>query len=123
MSKQILIIEDNHDLADSLVDILTIDDQQVTAAMSGKEGLEIAFRTHPDLIILDIRMPDMNGYQVFQKLQGDDWGKGAKVIVLTASESLENISKNIQLPSKYILFKPEVSVAELRKIVTARLSE
>lgn len=123
MSKKILIIEDNHDLADSLIDILSINDYQVTATMSGQEGLETAFRIHPDLIILDIRMPDMNGYQVFQKLQNDDWGKNVKVLVLTASESLENISKNIQLPRKYILFKPEISVKQLRDKVISRLSE
>lgn len=123
MSKQILIIEDNHDLAASLIDILSINNYVVTAAMSGKEGLSIAFETHPDLIILDIRMPDMNGYQVFQKLQADDWGKNVKVLVLTASESLENISKNIQLPQEYILFKPEMSVSKLREKVIARLAE
>ena len=122
MKQTLLIIEDNHDLAESLTDILE-EEYLVTIAMSGKEGLEQALTLHPDLIILDIRMPDMNGYQVYQKLQADTWGKGAKVLILTASESLENIAKNINLPTEYILFKPEVSVEELRKKVSARLAE
>lgn len=122
MKQTLLIIEDNHDLAESLSDILE-EEYVVTVAMSGKEGLEKALTLHPDLIILDIRMPDMNGYQVHQRLQADTWGKDAKILILTASESLENIAKNINLPTKYILFKPEVSVEELRERVRARLAE
>lgn len=100
-----------------------MDDYEVTVTHSGHNGLETALQTHPDLIILDIKMPDMNGYQVYERLQADAWGKQAKVLVLTASESLENIAKNINLPRNYVLFKPEVSVEALREIVATRITD
>tara|TARA_B100001146_G_C16019682_1_gene364522 strand:- start:25 stop:396 length:372 start_codon:yes stop_codon:yes gene_type:complete len=123
MKKHVLIIEDDHNLADTLEDILIMDDYEVTVTHSGHNGLETALQTHPDLIILDIKMPDMNGYQVYERLQADAWGKQAKVLVLTASESLENIAKNINLPRNYVLFKPEVSVEALREIVATRITD
>ena len=123
MSKRILIIEDDRDLSDSLHDILTLDHQEVLVANSGREGLRLALETHPELIILDIKMPDMNGYEVFEKLRADDWGKTVKILVLTASESLENIAKNIDLPIEQVLFKPEVSVQELRAVITSKLTD
>ncbi len=123
MKKHVLIIEDDHNLADTLEDILIMDDYEVTVTHSGQNGLETALQTHPDLIILDVKMPDMNGYQVYERLQADAWGKQAKVLVLTASESLENIAKNINLPRNYVLFKPEVSVEALREIVATRITD
>jgi CheY-like chemotaxis protein len=122
MKKRILIIEDNHDLAESLVDILEVDDYEVTVKMSGKEGLAAALEIHPDLIILDIHMPGMNGYQVYRHLQRDDWGKGANVMILTASESTETIAKNINIPVEQVLFKPEISVPDLRSEIARRLT-
>jgi len=123
MSSKILIIEDNHTLTESLCDILSLDDYEVTATSSGREGLEKALKLHPDLIILDIKMPDMDGYQVFAALRKDIWGKQARVLILTASESIEQISKNVDLPTKYVLFKPKVSVEQLREVIKARLSQ
>ena len=121
MKSHILLIEDDRHLSESIADILSLDDYDVTVRHSGREGLATALAEHPDLIILDIKMPDMDGYGVFEALQMDDWGKKAKVLVLTASESLENIAKNIKLPREQILFKPEVSIEELRTKVAARL--
>lgn len=123
MKADILIIEDDRDLADSLSDILSINEYKVTIYHTGKQGLAAALENHPDLIILDIKLPDMNGYQVYEKLQLDTWGKTAKIMVLTASESLDNISKNINLSREYVLFKPEVSVEELRNAIAKRLAE
>lgn len=122
MQPHILIIEDNQQLAESLLDILELDAYQLTLKMTGREGLQTALETHPDLIILDIHMPDLNGYQVYQRLQEDAWGKQAKIIVLTASETTENIAKNINLAREYVLFKPEISVTALREAVRERLS-
>lgn len=121
MSQHILIIEDDRHLAESISDILSLDDYEVTVTHTGVDGLRTAIESHPDLIILDIKMPDMNGYEVFEKLQLDSWGKNAKVLVLTASESLENIAKNIRLPRHHVLFKPEVSIEELRAKVAERI--
>lgn len=121
MKERILIIEDNHDLAESLVDILEVDDYEVIVKMSGKEGLACALETHPDLIILDIHMPGMNGYQVYDQLKKDSWGKAANILVLTASESIDTIAKNIDIPKKQVLFKPDISVPTLRAEIAHQL--
>lgn len=123
MSSHLLVIEDNPHLAESLVDIFEADGHNVSVKMTGHDGLDAALKTHPDLIILDIHLPDMSGYEVYQALLADDWGKHAKILVLTASESIENIAKNINIPAKHVLFKPEVSVETLRNVVRERLAD
>jgi two-component system, OmpR family, response regulator len=113
MKPHILVIEDNKHLAESLVDVLSVGGYETHVCGSGREGLDYALQNQPHLIILDIMLPDMSGYNVFHKLRETDWGKTAKIIVLTASESIDNIAKNINLPKELVLFKPEVSVETL----------
>ena len=91
-------------------------------AATGRKGVTLALEQQPDLILLDIRLPDINGYEVYRDIRATDWGKTAKIMVLTASESIENIAKNIDLPSKYVLFKPDWSVKQLLEQIEARLN-
>ena len=119
--KTILVIEDSSYLADSLVDMLEISGHQALVANTGRDGVKLALEHKPDLILLDIRLPDIDGYEVYRRIREDSWGKKAKVVVLTASESTENISKNIDLPSDYVLFKPEWSVPDLLKKIESHL--
>ena len=122
--KTVLVIEDSPELADSLFDVLEMEGYNPVVAMNGKEGVAKALEIHPDLILLDIRLPDIDGYQVFQRIRADEtWGTKAKVLILTASESIENISKNIDLPVEYVLFKPEMSISNLVLKIKARLEE
>ena len=111
--KLILIIEDSSYLAESLVDMLSIHDHTAIVAATGKEGVDLAIKHEPDLILLDIRLPDIDGYEVYRQIRESDWGKNAKIVVLTASESVETISKNIDLPVDQVLFKPDWSVKDL----------
>lgn len=119
--KSVLVIEDSRYLAEALADILNIKNHTATVALSGKEGLDLALKEHPDLIMLDIRLPDIDGYEVYKKIRNDDWGKNAKILVLTASESISCISKNINLPEENILFKPDWSVPDLVKKIDSVL--
>ena len=122
-SPTILVVEDSPDLADSLYDLLEMNDFTPFIARNGREGAALALEKKPDLVILDIRLPDIDGYQVYAKIRADEtWGKTAKVLILTASESIENISKNVDLPVKYVLFKPELSVSELVERIKERLA-
>lgn len=122
-SPTILVVEDSPDLADSLYDLLEMNDFTPFIARNGREGVTMALEKKPDLVILDIRLPDIDGYQVYAKIRADEtWGKTAKVLILTASESIENISKNVDLPVKYVLFKPELSVSELVERIKERLA-
>lgn len=112
-SKSILIIEDSLYLAESLADLFTIKGHRATIAPDGRTGVKQALKEKPDLILLDIRLPDIDGYQVYRQIKDDEWGKDANVVVLTASESTDTISKNIDLPADHVLFKPDWSLQDL----------
>lgn len=79
---RILIIEDNPDLAFGLRATLEIEGYAVEVAPDGRRGLAGAQATRPDLIILDLMMPEMNGYQVLRTLRDD--GDQTPVLILTA---------------------------------------
>ncbi len=122
MSKRsILLVEDSMYLAESIQDALEMNGYQVHVAQNGKSGIAYALKEHPDLILLDIRLPDISGYDVFNAIRKDSWGKKAKITILTASESLDLISKNINLPMEHILFKPNQSLVNLIKHIGDRL--
>jgi DNA-binding response OmpR family regulator len=120
--KTVLVIEDSPYLAESLVDMLNLKDYQAITAPNGREGVAMATKHQPDLILLDIRLPDIDGYEVYKQIRADKWGKTANIMVLTASESTENISKNIDLPPDLILFKPEWSVRDLLARIEQQVS-
>lgn len=120
--KTILIIEDSPYLAESLVDMINLRGHNAIKAPTGSEGVSMAIENKPDLILLDIRLPDIDGYEVYRQIKQNDWGARAKIMVLTASESTENISKNIDLPSELILFKPDWSVKELLEKIETQLN-
>ena len=111
--KKILVIEDSPYLAESLSDMLSIKGFEPILAPTGRDGVTMAIEQQPDLILLDIRLPDIDGYEVYRRIRENDWGAKAKILVLTASESIDNISKNIDLPKTDVLFKPEWSVVDL----------
>ena len=119
----VLIVEDSPELAETLHDILTMHGYNAITALNGRDAIALALEHHPDLIMLDIRLPDISGYTVFQKIREDSWGVDAKIMILTASESIENISKNVNLPVEHILFKPNSSVASLVQRIEARLRD
>jgi two-component system alkaline phosphatase synthesis response regulator PhoP len=119
----ILIVEDSLYLAESLMDMLNIRGHEGILAQNGREGIALALERKPDLVLLDIRLPDIDGYEVYKKIRETAWGKKAKIVVLTASESIENISKNINLPRENILFKPEWSMPDLMNKIDSVLVE
>jgi len=118
----VLVIEDSSYLADSLVDMLDMHNYKPLYAPTGREGVAAALEHHPDLILLDIRLPDISGYEVYQQIRATDWGSTARIMVLTASESIENIAKNIDLPRADVLFKPDWSMQQLAAIIQKKVA-
>jgi DNA-binding response OmpR family regulator len=119
--KTVLIIEDSPYLAESLVDMMNIKGHHALVAATGRDGVIKALGEKPDLILLDIRLPDIDGYEVYHTIRKDPWGKKSNIMILTASESAKNIMKNIDLPSEKILFKPEWSAQDLVKKIDSVL--
>lgn len=120
--QKILIVEDSPYLAESLVDMLELKNYQALVAATGKEAVELALTQEPDLVLLDIRLPDFDGYEVFRRIRATAWGTTAKIMVLTASESIDNISKNINLPVQDVLFKPDWSIPQLLEQIEKKLA-
>jgi len=93
MSKKILIIEDETALLKALIMKLETSEFVLTEATNGKDGLGMALRGHPDLILLDIIMPVMDGITMLRELRKDEWGKDAKVILLTNLSDAEKVEE------------------------------
>jgi DNA-binding response OmpR family regulator len=82
--KKILVVEEDAALSTALHDTLVGAGFAVYRASNGLDGLLVASQERPDLILLDIMMPVMNGWEMLEKLRGkDDWGKCVPVIILT----------------------------------------
>ncbi len=84
MSKRILIVDDDPDLVEAVSMLLEAEGMTPIAAYGGVEGLEKARSESPDLIVLDIMMPDKDGYAVAKELAGNTDLSGIPVIMLTA---------------------------------------
>jgi len=84
MAKKILIVDDDPDLVEAVSTILESKGYEVAAAYGGIEGLEKAKTENPDLIVLDVMMPDKDGYQVCKELKGDPKYSSIPILLLTA---------------------------------------
>lgn len=93
--KKVLVVEDNEFNAKMLVDKLNASGFVGISAEDGEKGLAAALKEKPDLIILDILMPVMDGIEVLQKLREDPWGKDVKVVVIT------NLTRDDKLGEAY----------------------
>lgn len=84
--RRVLIIEDHEDSARLISRILQASGYEVDLALNGREGLELAHQNHPDLILTDLMMPEMDGFQVIEHLKNDKMLRSVPIIVLSAKE-------------------------------------
>ena len=117
----ILHIEDEVEISKLVADILSHPQLEFAFAGDGPTGLEIAAERHPDLILLDIMLPEMDGYQVYQQLRSSPETAGIPVIMVTVkNRPHEKIrAQSIQGLEGYV-GKP-FSVSDLREQVTRHL--
>jgi two-component system response regulator VicR len=91
-TKHILCIEDEPEMIDLIRLILSRRGFEVVGAAGGKEGLEKVRENPPDLILLDLMMPDMDGWEVYQQIKADEKTKDIPVIVVTAkAQSIDKV--------------------------------
>lgn len=92
---KILIAEDDLSIRMALVDRLRAENFELIEATDGKTALDLALLKHPDLILLDILMPVMDGMLFLRKLRGTNtWGKKVPVIILSNLDTQENIERS-----------------------------
>jgi len=92
MQKHILIVEDEIDIREAMAEAATMAGFTVSTASNGEAGLKEALAGKPDIILLDIVMPIMDGHTMLGKLRKDVWGKNVKVIMLTSMDDVHNIA-------------------------------
>lgn len=105
--KHILFIEDEPSLQKTLGDLLTQEGFDVSSSLDGEQGLEMAKKKHPDLILLDLILPKMNGFDVLQSLKQDHATKDIPVMVLTNLEGLHDVQKALDLGATMYLVKSD----------------
>ena len=89
---KIVCIEDEEDMIDLVKLILTRHGYEVTGASGGRDGLAAIQQVQPDLVLLDLMMPDMDGWEVYQQMKADDMMKDIPVIVVTAkAQSIDKV--------------------------------
>ncbi len=81
--KHILVVEDDTVVAESVAFTLREAGYYVDTTVSGRNGVQLALKNHPDLIIADLILPDINGAEMIAEIRRDVWGKTVKVLVLT----------------------------------------
>ena len=116
----ILIIEDEHDIRELISYNLESEGWNTLKASAGNEGLELAQKTPPELILLDIMLPDIDGLEVCRKLKRSDSTKDIPVIMLTAKSEDSDVISGLELGAEdYITkpFSPRVLIARIRAVL------
>jgi DNA-binding response OmpR family regulator len=117
---RILVIEDDRDIRELIAFSLSYADLDVDTAGSGAEGLDKARQQAPDMILLDVRMPKMNGFEVCERLKQDVQTQGIPVVFLSARGQESEIQQGLALGAvDYILkpFSPEELPGHVRRIL------
>lgn len=119
MSKRILVIDDDPTLIKVIKPFLESQDYQVQVAVNGEEGIDAIKKQVPDLIVLDVQMPKMNGYTFIFELKKISQAATIPIIVLTSKEGMAEIFK-VEGVKDYIIkpFKPEILLTAINKHIS-----
>src|SRR3989338_11524198 len=120
--KKILLIEDDTVMRENTAEILELAQYQVTTAINGKKGVQIAKELHPDLIICDIMMPELDGYGVLHVLSKDPKTAAIPFIFLTAKAEKSELRRGMELGADDYLTKP-FEENDLLKSIEVRLKK
>lgn len=114
---KVLLIEDEKELLELYKLKLSLDDYDVYTAQTGQEGLKRAWTDQPDLIFLDIKMPEMDGFEVLKQLRENHKTKDVPVIILSNFDEQEMIEKGLSLGANEYLVKSTFTPDEVSKKV------
>lgn len=116
-TKTVLIVDDEADVREVLATALQDAGFTTSEAVDGEEGLAKATTEKPDVILLDIMMPNVDGIEMMKRLQQDPWGKNAKVIFLTNLGDMKSISEALEGGSRDYLLKSDLELEDIVKKV------
>ena len=118
---KILIVDDETPLLLALTKKFEQLDYTVITGKNGEEGLALSLEHHPDIILADIKMPKMDGIEFATKLREDDWGKDARIIMLTNLDEYTNVQDAVKLNIKTYLVKADNTMADVVGLVESEL--
>ncbi|MEO8429371.1 MAG: response regulator transcription factor [Verrucomicrobiota bacterium] len=118
--KKILVIEDEPEMRRNITTLLRYYEYEPVAAANGREGVEVARRERPDLILCDVTMPELDGYGVLKALQTEASLARTPFIFLTAKGEKDDLRSGMNLGADDYLTKP-VANADLVRAIEARL--
>lgn len=122
-TKKILVADDSKDLSEVMRDMLVFKGYDVLMAHNSKDTVATALKEHPDLILLDLRMPDKSGFEIAREIRGDDWGKHAKILILTAVEGIGDIPPDIGIGADDYMVKSVWGIENVEKKIRQKLDE
>ena len=113
MPKTILFVEDEAASQKSLGFALKKEGYTVISALDGESGLRLAKSEKPDLILLDLILPKMDGFEVLEHLRNDDATRDVPILILTNLERMDDVERALELGAKTYLTKSSYTLAEV----------
>ena len=114
-NKKILVVEDETTLQRTMTEYLINEGFQISSALDGEKGVELAKSELPDLIILDIILPKKDGYAVLEEIKADEKTKNIPIILLTNLEGAEDIQKAFEKGATTYLVKSDYQLEDIVK--------
>lgn len=125
-SRLIVYIEDDTEMIDLVTLILNRRGYLVKGAHGGRQGLDLVQKEPPDLILLDLMMPDLDGWDLYQQLKANDTTKDIPVIIITAkAQAIDRVlGLHIAKVEDYISkpFRPQELIESIEKVLTSKNS-
>ena len=117
----VLIVDDDNELRSVLAEALGDAGFEVVTAENGKVGLDKVLEVKPNLILLDLVMPVMDGWEFLERLHSDAWGSSARVIILTNADDIDSLSRAIEGHGYEYLVKTDWKIDEVVEKIRTEL--
>lgn len=121
----ILMIEDNQEILNLYRIAFEHEEFEFNTAQNGMDGIKTALDMHPDLILLDLLLPEMDGISVMKILRENDWGKSVPIIILTNMDNNDDILNAVEKndPTYYLTKannEPSSVIAKVKEVLTGK---
>jgi CheY-like chemotaxis protein len=116
--RRVLVVDDNHDAATTLALLLKLTGNEAHTRFDGQAGVEAADSLRPQVVILDISMPGMDGYQACRFIRAQSWGKAMLLIALSGYGQADDVQRSIEAGFDTHLVKP-VDLALLKALLAS----
>jgi CheY-like chemotaxis protein len=120
--RRVLVVDDNQDAALSLAMWLELIGHKTHCAHDGLQAVEAAAMFRPDVVLLDIGLPKLNGYEAARKIRAQPWGNGVTLVALTGWGQEEDRQRSTEAGFDSHMVKP-VDIDDLTKLLTSPLSK